>query len=101
MQREPPMLLDICMQDDIPRRIDMIPGATLHDPDAIDRWAATLPRDKSIAVYCMFGFQVSGNAVAELRRRGFDARSLKGGISAWHAIGGATVPSIPARRVQQ
>jgi Fe-Mn family superoxide dismutase len=40
----------------------------------------------------MFGFQVSGSAVAELRRRGFDARSLKGGIAAWHAIGGPTVP---------
>ena len=40
----------------------------------------------------MFGFQVSGNAVAELRRRGFDARSLKGGLATWHAIGGPTVP---------
>jgi superoxide dismutase, Fe-Mn family len=30
--------------------------------------------------------------VAELRRRGYDARSLKGGITAWHAIGGGTVP---------
>ena len=51
-----------------------------------------LPRGRPIAVYCMFGFQVSGGAVAELRRRGFDARSLKGGIAAWHAIGGPTVP---------
>ena len=43
-------------------------------------------------VYCNFGFQVSGSAVTELRRRGYDARSLKGGIAAWHAIGGPTVP---------
>ena len=93
MQREPPVLLDVCLaEDDLPRRTDMIPGATLHNPDAIDRWAAELPHDRPIAVYCMFGFQVSGNAVAELRRRGFDARSLKGGIAAWHAIGGPTVP---------
>jgi Fe-Mn family superoxide dismutase len=92
MQREPPLLLDICLREDIPRRIDMIPGATLHDPDAIDRWAEGLPRDRPIAVYCKFGFQVSGCAVAELRRRGFDARSLTGGIAAWHAIGGTTVP---------
>ena len=92
MQREPPVLLDICLRDDIPRRTDMIPGATLHDPEAIDRWAAGLPRRKPIAVYCMFGFQVSGNAVAELRRRGFDARSLKGGLAAWRAIGGPSVP---------
>jgi Fe-Mn family superoxide dismutase len=74
----------------------MIPGATLHNPDAIDRWAAELPRDRPIAVYCFFGFQVSGNAVAELRRRGHDARSLKGGIGAWHA-GGRTVPLDASR----
>jgi Fe-Mn family superoxide dismutase len=92
MQCEPPVLLDICLREDIPRRIDMIPGATLHDPDAIDHWAEGLPRHKPIAVYCKFGFQVSGYAVANLRRRGFDARSLTGGIAAWHAIGGPTVP---------
>jgi Fe-Mn family superoxide dismutase len=92
MQREPPVLLDVCLRDDMPRRTDMIPGATLHDPDGIGRWAERLPRDRPIAVYCFFGFQVSGNAVAELRRRGFDARSLTGGIAAWHATGGPTVP---------
>ena len=89
---EPPVLLDVCLQDDLARRSDMLPGAQLRAPEAIDRWVDTLPRDKPIAVYCIFGFQVSGNTVAELRRRGYDARSLKGGITAWHAIGGRTVP---------
>jgi Fe-Mn family superoxide dismutase len=92
MGREPPVLLDVCIPDDIARRTDMIPGATMRHPEAIDRWAEDLPRDKPIAVYCFFGFQVSGNTVAELRRRGFNARSLKGGIGAWHAVGGSTVP---------
>jgi Fe-Mn family superoxide dismutase len=92
MQHEPPLLLDICLAEDLPRRIDMISGATLHNPDAIDRWSEALPRDKPFAVYCCFGFQVSGNVVIELRRRGYDARALKGGIAAWHAIGGLTVP---------
>jgi rhodanese-related sulfurtransferase len=92
MQREPPVLLDVCLREDISRRIDMLPGATLHNPDAIDQWAGELQRGRQIAVYCTFGFQVSGYAVAELRRRGFDARSLTGGIAAWHAIGGPTVP---------
>lgn len=35
--------------------------------------------------------QVSGDAVAELRRRGLNAQALSGGIAAWHAIGGPTV----------
>ena len=92
MQREPPVLLDVCLRDDIPRRMDMLPGATLHNPDTIDQWAGELQRGRPIAVYCKFGFHVSGGAITDLRRRGFDARSLKGGIAAWHAIGGPTVP---------
>jgi Fe-Mn family superoxide dismutase len=92
MDRDPPVLLDVCLTVDLPRRRDMLPGATMHNPDAIDRWVETLPRDKPIAVYCIFGFQVSGGIVPELRRRGYDARALKGGIGAWHAIGGPTVP---------
>jgi Fe-Mn family superoxide dismutase len=90
--RDPPALLDVCLEEDLARRSDMLPGATLRAPEAIDHWVDTLPRDKPIAVYCICGFQVSGNTVAELRRRGYDARSLKGGIAAWHAIGGRTVP---------
>ena len=90
--RDPPVLLDVCLEDDLARRSDMLPGATLRAQEAIDRWVSTLPRDKPIAVYCVYGFQVSGNTVTELRRRGYDARAVKGGIAAWHAIGGRTVP---------
>ena len=89
---DPPVLLDVCLEQDLGRRSDMLPGATFRAPEAIDRWVDTLPRDKPIAVYCMYGFQVSGETVGELRRRGYDARALKGGIAAWHAVGGRTVP---------
>ena len=60
MERDPPALLDVCLAVDLPRRRDMLPGATMHNPKAIDHWAATLPRDKPIVVYCFFGFQISG-----------------------------------------
>jgi Fe-Mn family superoxide dismutase len=86
------MLLDICQPRDLPRRTDMLPGAQMHAPGALPRWIKDLPRDRPIAVYCICGFQVSGKAVTELRRQGFDARAVEGGITAWHAIGGATVP---------
>jgi Fe-Mn family superoxide dismutase len=36
--------------------------------------------------------RLSGEATAELRKRGIDARSLVGGITAWHAMSGPTVP---------
>ena len=78
--------------DDLDRRVDMLAGATLRNPDTIDRWAETLPRNRPIVAYCIYGFQVSGNAIDELRKRGYNARSLKGGFAAWHAIGGPTIP---------
>src|SRR4029453_3943813 len=90
-----PLLVDVCQPRDLPRRFDMLAGATMHAPAALPRWVEQLPRDRPIAVYCICGFQVSGTAVSELRRRGYDARALVGGITAWHAIGGATVPRIP------
>jgi Fe-Mn family superoxide dismutase len=87
-----PVLLDVCLPVDLARRSDMLPGATLHAPDALPRWADELPRGRPIDVYCVYGFQVSGETVTELRQRGYDARALIGGIAAWHAIGGTTVP---------
>ena len=87
-----PVLLDVCLLRDVPRRTDMLAGATMHAPAALPRWIEELPRDRPIAVYCICGFQVSGKTVTELRQRGYNARALVGGITAWHAIGGATVP---------
>jgi superoxide dismutase, Fe-Mn family len=87
-----PVLLDVCLPRDLPRRTDMLAGASMHAPAALPRWIEELPRDRPIAVYCICGFQVSGRAVTELRHRGYDARALVGGITAWHAIGSPTVP---------
>ena len=87
-----PMLLDVCQPRDLSRRTDMLPGAQMHAPGALPRWIKDLPRDRPIAVYCICGFQISGKTVSELRRQGYDARAVVGGITAWHAIGGATVP---------
>src|SRR4051794_27961689 len=67
-----PLLLDLCLPVDLARRTDMLAGAAMHAPAALPSWVDALPRDRPIAVYCICGFQVSGNAVAELRRRGFD-----------------------------
>jgi superoxide dismutase, Fe-Mn family len=87
-----PVLLDLCLPRDLSRRIDMLSGAAMHAPATLPRWIDELPRDRPIAVYCICGFQVSGTAVKELRQRGYNARALVGGITAWHAIGGETVP---------
>jgi Fe-Mn family superoxide dismutase len=86
------LVLDVCLAEDMAKRSDMLPDAIIRAPETIAEWADELPRGKPIVVYCIYGFQVSGDAAAELRRRSFDARVLSGGIAAWHAIGGPTVP---------
>jgi Fe-Mn family superoxide dismutase len=93
------VILDVCLAEDLAKRTDMLPGAQVRAPERIAEWAEELPRGKPIVAYCVYGFQVSGDAAAELRRRGFDARTLAGGIAAWRAIGGPTLPlTITERR---
>ncbi|MDL2398905.1 Fe-Mn family superoxide dismutase [Rhizobium mayense] len=92
------VVLDVCLTEDLPLRSDMLPGAFLRAPEKIAKWADELPREKPIVVYCVYGFQVSGDAVDELRRRGLNARALSGGIAAWHANGGPTVPFTTTER---
>jgi Fe-Mn family superoxide dismutase len=93
----PLTLLDLCLADDLSRRSDMLAGARSVVPEALEACSKTLPKDRPVIVYCIYGFQVSGDAVRELRRRGFDARHLAGGITAWHAMGRPTVPFAPAK----
>ncbi|MCO6419244.1 hypothetical protein JYK14_24225, partial [Siccirubricoccus sp. KC 17139] len=91
-------LVDVCLAEDLSRRTDMLPGARFLAPEAIADWAGDLPRNRPVVAYCVYGFQVSGEATAELRRRGLDARMLAGGIAAWHAMGDPTVPLAPEHK---
>ncbi len=91
-QGETPLLLDVCLLDDLVRRHDKLPGATCWKSEEVSQSIMTLKTDKPIVAYCMYGFQVSSNAAEELRQQGFDTRILSGGISAWRAIGGSTEP---------
>ena len=88
------MVLDVRPDGFIFERHGMIPGAMVLRPEHIADWIDELPTDRPIVAYCVYGFQVSAEAVAEMRRRGFDARLLSGGIAAWNAIGAPTSPRI-------
>jgi Fe-Mn family superoxide dismutase len=85
-------VLDVRMADDFEAARDLLPTATYVDPGHVAAVADDLPRDVPVAVYCVYGFWVSQDAVTELRARGVDARVVSGGIAAWHAMGGKTVP---------
>lgn len=87
------VLLDVCLREDLSRKSDLLPQSRWHDPQMVADWAADLPRGVPVVAYCLYGFQVSQNAAAELRQRGIDARSLAGGIAAWRASGYPTEPT--------
>ena len=63
-------------------------GAVWRDPDQVDTWVGQLSPDQPVAVYCAYGFHVGCNVTRALRERGFEARFIRGGVSAWYALGG-------------
>ncbi|CAO3356420.1 Fe-Mn family superoxide dismutase [Azospirillum melinis] len=86
------LVLDVSWAEDLAKSPDMLPTAVHHDARRIEEWAGSVPKDREVLAYCVYGFQVSRDAVAELRRRGVSARTLAGGIAAWRAMGAPTVP---------
>jgi Fe-Mn family superoxide dismutase len=82
-------IVDARQRNHMSRHVDLMAGATWRDPDCVEEWIAELTPDKPVAVYCAWGFDVGRNVTKTLIERGFDARFVRGGISAWYASGGA------------
>ena len=70
------------------RSTDMMQGAVWRDPDRVDEWSKELSADAPVFVYCAYGYHVGCGVTAALRERGFDAKYIRGGLSAWYAAGG-------------
>ena len=85
-----PLLLDVRRRKAFDAGSDMIPGAEWRAPETVAEWADTLPKDREIIVYCVYGHNVSEDTAAALSAKGLKAIPLAGGIAAWHAIGGQT-----------
>jgi Fe-Mn family superoxide dismutase len=82
-------IVDARQRDHMQRHLDLMAGATWRDPDRVGEWIGELSPDKPVAVYCAYGFDICRNVAKTLIERGFDARFVRGGISAWYAAGGA------------
>ena len=91
----PPIVLDVRRAPAFAAGKDLIKGATWRAPEDVAAWAAEIPGDRDIVVYCVYGHNVSRGVTDALRASGRRARPLAGGIAAWHAIGG-TVAAKPA-----
>jgi rhodanese-related sulfurtransferase len=79
------------------RAVSMIPGAI--DRNEFERRADELA-GATVVTYCTIG-QRSSEHARELRRRGWDARNLRGSLLAWTYVGGALVDGDghPTRRL--
>ena len=82
-----PIVLDVRRAGVFEQASAMLPGAVWRDPARVGEWAGELPADREVIVYCVFGHEVSRNAVLQLRAAGVNARYLAGGIDAWQKSG--------------
>ncbi|OYU74967.1 MAG: superoxide dismutase [Burkholderiales bacterium PBB5] len=90
-------LLDVRRAGVYQQAASVIPGAQWRDPAAVGTWAAELPRDRAVLVYCVYGHEVGRVTALRLRAMGVDARYLQGGIDGWIAAGQPTCARPEAR----
>jgi superoxide dismutase, Fe-Mn family len=99
---EPMQVIDARPKFHFSRSSDMMRGAIYRDPERIDEWCTELSPEIPVAVYCAYGFNVGCAVTAVLRERGYDAKYIRGGLSAWYAAGGDRalrheIVSLPSR----
>lgn len=74
----------------------VLPGAQWRDPDRVADWCDSVPKDKPVVVYCIYGHEVGRSTALALRARGVDARFLEGGMEAWQQAGRPTDAKEPS-----
>ena len=80
-------LIDVRRKADLETDTTKLPGAAWYDPEQIETWAAQLPKDKEVVLYCVRGGSVSNGVLDNLRAKGINARYIEGGIVAWKEAG--------------
>ena len=81
------LLIDVRRAGIFDESATMIPGARWCDPAHVGRWAAELPADRDVVVYCVYGHEVGRATAMRLCAAGVKARYLRGGIDGWQAAG--------------
>ena len=85
---KPVQFIDARPKHYVSRTQDIIDGAVWKDPERVKEWAGELKKDEPVVVFCVYGFHVGCRMAATLRDAGYDASFMKGGHSAWKAMGG-------------
>ncbi len=87
---KPVQVIDARPKHYFSRMPDIVAGAAWRDPDRMQDWVGELSPSEPVVVFCVYGFHVGCRTAGALRDAGFDAKYMKGGHSAWKAIGGET-----------
>jgi rhodanese-related sulfurtransferase len=74
-----PLLLDVRREEKFLGSPQLLAGALYCAPERVAAFAASGP-PREVVVYCVYGHNVSEDAVATLRAAGWNARQLAGGI---------------------
>ena len=74
-----PLLLDVRREAKFRESSRLLAGARYCAPENVAAFAASQP-PREVVAYCVYGHNVSADAVAELRAAGWNARALAGGI---------------------
>jgi Fe-Mn family superoxide dismutase len=86
---KPVQVIDARPKHYFSRSNDLMDGAVWRDPERMQDWVGELSKTDPVVVFCVYGFHVGCRTAMALRDEGFDASYMKGGHSAWKAIGGA------------
>lgn len=86
----PVQIIDTRPRFYVSRTQDIMDGALWRDPERVHEWAGELSKTDPVITFCAYGFHVGCKTAIALREAGLDARYMKGGHSAWKAIGGPT-----------
>jgi Fe-Mn family superoxide dismutase len=81
------LVLDVRRAGVFDKATTRLPGANWHDPGTVDHWVGSLPADREVVVYCVYGHEVGRATAMRLRASGLRARYLRGGIDGWQAAG--------------
>ena len=84
----PVQLVDARPKHYFSRAQDMMAGSLWRDPERMEDWVGELSKTEPVVVFCVYGFHVGCRTADALQKAGFNASYMKGGNSAWKAIGG-------------
>ncbi len=76
-------VIDVRRKADFDKSPKTIAGAVWQDPENVEEWSKSLPKDENLIVYCLRGGSVSQGVANALKASHPNVQFLEGGIVGW------------------